>query len=246
MRLVGVDEAGRGPVLGPLVVGLLSIPKEDEHMLEEQNIDDSKYLTHAKRKIHFEWLNQQAKERGWYVDTIICQPNRIDTAVYGKGLNILEVDLFASILNRHHQSFAQYLDILLDACDVNEERFRNRISERLNNWPWQETTIVAEHKADTNHRIVGGASILAKVVRDMEIERISRELGKPVGSGYPSDPNTVRALPDLIKESGIHNDIRWSWATVERFWLKNYSTPLPRRELSGPTLFSKHDEATSS
>ena len=246
MRLVGVDEAGRGPVLGPLVVGLLSIPKEDEYMLEEQNIEDSKHLTHAKRKLHYEWLNQQSTERGWYVDTIICQPNRIDTAVYGKGLNILEVDLFASILNRHHQSFAQHLNILLDACDVNEERFRNRISERLNNWPWPKTTIVAEHKADTNHRIVGGASILAKVVRDMEIERISREVGKPVGSGYPSDPNTVRALPDLIKEAGIHNDIRWSWATVNRFWLKNYSTPLPTRELSGPTLFSKHDEATSS
>ena len=80
----------------------------------------------------------------------------------------------------------------------------------------------------------------------MEIERITMELGTPVGSGYPSDPNTVRALPHLIKEDGIHRDIRWSWATVKRFWLKNYSTPLPKRELSGPTLFSKDDEATSS
>lgn len=246
MRLVGVDEAGRGPVLGPLVVGLLSIPKEDEYMLEEQNIEDSKHLSHAKRKLHYEWLNLQATERGWYVDTIICPPNRIDTAVYGQGLNILEVDLFASILNRHHRLFDQELEILLDACDVNEERFNNRISERLDNWPRTASTMVAEHKADTNHRIVGGASILAKVVRDMEIERISSELGKPVGSGYPSDPNTVRALPDLIKESGIHNDIRWSWATVKRFWMKNYTSPLPKRERSGPNLFSNHDEATSS
>ena len=246
MRLVGIDEAGRGPVLGPLVVGILSIPKEDEYLLEEQRIEDSKHLSHAKRKLHYDWLNQQVIERGWYVDTIICKPNRIDNAVYAKGLNILEVDLFSSILNRHHRSFKQKLEILLDACDVNEERFRNRISERLNDWPWMQTTMVAEHKADTNHRIVGGASILAKVVRDMEIERIALEVGKPVGSGYPSDPNTVKALPDLIKENGIHNDIRWSWATVKRFWLKNYSTPLPKRERSGPTLFSNDDEATSS
>lgn len=246
MRLVGVDEAGRGPVLGPLVVGLLSIPKEDEYLLEEQHIEDSKHLSHAKRKLHYEWLNQQVVERGWYVDTIICQPNRIDNAVYAKGLNILEVDLFSSILNRHHRSFNQKLEILLDACDVNEKRFSNRISNRLSDWPWAETTMVAEHKADTNHRIVGGASILAKVVRDMEIERIALEVGKPVGSGYPSDPNTVKALPDLIKKNGIHKDIRWSWATVERFWLKNYSTPLPRRERSEPTLFSVDDKATSS
>ncbi|MCH1442491.1 MAG: ribonuclease HII [Candidatus Poseidoniaceae archaeon] len=246
MRLVGVDEAGRGPVLGPLVVGLLSIPKEDEYLLEEQHIEDSKHLSHAKRKLHYEWINQQVVERGWYVDTIICQPNRIDNAVYAKGLNILEVDLFSSILNRHHRSFNQKLEILLDACDVNEKRFSNRISNRLSDWPWAETTMVAEHKADTNHRIVGGASILAKVVRDMEIERIALEVGKPVGSGYPSDPNTVKALPDLIKKNGIHKDIRWSWATVERFWLKNYSTPLPRRERSEPTLFSVDDKATSS
>ncbi|RJU96389.1 MAG: ribonuclease HII [Candidatus Poseidoniales archaeon] len=246
MRLVGVDEAGRGPVLGPLVVGLLSIPKEDEYLLEEQRIEDSKHLSHAKRKLHYEWLNQQVVERGWYVDTIICQPNRIDNAVYAKGLNILEVDLFSSILNRHHRSFNQKLEILLDACDVNEKRFSNRISNRLSDWPWAETTMVAEHKADTNHRVVGGASILAKVVRDMEIERIALEVGKSVGSGYPSDPNTVKALPDLIKENGIHKDIRWSWATVERFWLKNYSTPLPRRKRSEPTLFSNDDEATSS
>ena len=117
MRLIGVDEAGRGPVLGPLVVGLLSIPKEDEHMLEEQCIEDSKHVSHAKRKKHYEWLNQQADERGWYVDTIICQPNRIDNAVYAKGLNILEVDLFSAILNRHHREFQQNLEILLDACD---------------------------------------------------------------------------------------------------------------------------------
>ena len=246
MRLVGVDEAGRGPVLGPLVVGLLSIPKKDEYLLEEQRIEDSKHLSHAKRKLHYEWLNQQVVERGWYVDTIICQPNRIDNAVYAKGLNILEVDLFSSILNSHHRSFNKKLEILLDACDVNEKRFSNRISNRLSDWPWAETTMVAEHKADTNHRVVGGASILAKVVRDMQIERIALEVGKPVGSGYPSDPNTVKALPDLIKENGIHKDIRWSWATVERFWLKNYSTPLPRRKRSEPTLFSNDDEATSS
>ena len=246
MRLVGVDEAGRGPVLGPLVVGLLSIPKEDEFMLKEQNIEDSKHLTHAKRKLHYDWLKKQASERGWYAETLICPPNRIDTAVYGQGLNILEVDLFASILNRHHKTFNKELNILLDACDVNEERFRNRISERLNGWPWMKTTMIAEHKADTNHRIVGGASILAKVVRDMEIDRIAIELGKPVGSGYPSDPNTVKALPDLIREDGIHEEIRWSWATVERFWLKTYESPLPKRELSGPNLFSNPDEATSS
>ena len=135
MRIVGVDEAGRGPVLGPLVVGLLSIPSTDEDMLIEQNISDSKHHTAKQREEQYEWILQQAEERDWYVDTIVCPPNKIDQGVAGEGLNILEVDLFASILNRHNKHHDTPCNIMLDACDVNEQRFTNRITTRMTNWP---------------------------------------------------------------------------------------------------------------
>ena len=65
----------------------------------------------------------------------------------------------------------------MDACDVNEQRFTNRISERMKNWPIEDSTIRSEHKADANHRIVGGASIVAKVVRDRFMDSLQEELG---------------------------------------------------------------------
>lgn len=238
MRIVGVDEAGRGPVLGPLVVGLLSIPADDLPMLAEHDISDSKHHTAKKRALQYDWILEQSEDRDWYVDTIICKPNRIDNAVYDQGLNLLEVDLFASILNRHNEFSEQSFDAMMDACDVNEERFTNRIVERLKDWPRDKSTIHSEHKADSNHRIVGGASIVAKVVRDRIIHELQETLGFPVGSGYPSDPNTISALPKLIGPEQIHPDLRWSWATVERYWTQNYSTPVPKRERIGTTLFS--------
>ena len=238
MQIVGVDEAGRGPVLGPLVVGILSIPESDESMLEEQNISDSKHHSAKKRSEQYEWIVEQSKKRNWYVDTIVCPPSKIDNAVYSQGLNLLEVDLFAAILNRHNAQFENACSIILDACDVNEQRFTNRISERMNEWPRQDSFLRSEHKADANHRIVGGASIIAKVVRDRVMEELQTELGFNIGSGYPSDPNTVAALPKLIKAEEIHSELRWSWSTVERFWNQNFTTPIPRREPTGTTLFS--------
>ena len=238
MRLVGVDEAGRGPVLGPLVVGLLSIPEEDESMLVDRDISDSKHHSAKKSTLQYEWILEQEQERDWIVDTIVCKPDRIDNAVEGQGLNLLEVDLFASILNRHNKKSEAPLRITMDACDVNEQRFTNRITERLTEWPRAKSTIHSEHKADTNYRIVGGASIVAKVVRDRIIHELQESLGFRIGSGYPSDPNTISALPKLIGPDQIHPDLRWSWATVERYWNQNYSTPLPKREKTGTTLFS--------
>jgi ribonuclease HII len=238
MRIVGVDEAGRGPVLGPLVVGLLSIPSGDEEMLVGQNISDSKHHTAKQREEQYEWILQQAEERDWYVDTIVCPPRKIDQGVAGEGLNILEVDLFATILNRHNKHHDMPCSIMLDACDVNEQRFTNRITTRMTNWPKENSSIHSEHKADANHRIVGGASIIAKVVRDRFMEELQETLGFAIGSGYPSDPKTVAALPNLIGPEEIHAEVRWSWATVKRFWEEHYSTPLPKRALVEGTLFS--------
>ena len=87
----------------------------------------------------------------------------------------------------------------------------------MSNWPRENSTIHSQHKADVNYRIVGGASIIAKVVRDRIMEELQESLGFPIGSGYPSDPNTVSALPNLIGPEQIHSDVRWSWSTVKLF-----------------------------
>jgi ribonuclease HII len=226
---VGVDEAGRGPVLGPLVVGAVAIPTDDIHMLIEHGVKDSKDLTHKKRLDLVEWYHMNAQQRNWRHSVIVCNPERIDHAVQSTGLNLLEVELFSEALVDIRAQVKEPLSILNDACDVNEQRFSDRIAARLPNWPWEDSIIHSEHKADTNHVIVGMASILAKVKRDDVIHQLTDEIGSPLGSGYPSDPNTKAALAGLLGEKTPHPALRWSWKTVKRAWNEIYGTDPPKR-----------------
>jgi ribonuclease HII len=229
MWITGVDEAGRGPVIGPLVVAALSIPAGDEDKLRQQNVKDSKLLSAKRRSELEEWILSQEE---WRHQVIICHPARIDSYVAKMGLNILEVELFAEALNAIGQSEGK---IILDACDVNEERFASRIASRLDNWPWP-AQLISEHKADLNHLIVAAASILAKQERDRQMANISREVGMNLGSGYPSDAITVNALPAMLTGECPHPQLRWSWKTIRNLW----PGEVPQREgITGPqqTLF---------
>ena len=229
MWITGVDEAGRGPVIGPLVVAALSIPAEDEQKLRQQNIKDSKLLSVKKRAELEEWiLNQE----GWSHKVVICHPARIDSYVVNMGLNLLEVELFAEALNSIGKIEGT---IIVDACDVNEDRFASRIASRLVDWPWP-AQLISEHKADLNHLIVAAASILAKQERDRQMKNISDEVGMNLGSGYPSDAITVGALPALLTGDCPHPQLRWSWKTIRKLWPGEIP---PRESVPGPqqTLF---------
>jgi len=128
---VGVDEAGRGPVLGPLVVGAVALPADDVPMLTERGVKDSKDLTHKKRLEFAKWFHEYAEQRNWHYSLIVCQPERIDHAVQSTGLNLLEVELFAEALVEIRVNVHDSISILNDACDVNEQRFSDRIAARL-------------------------------------------------------------------------------------------------------------------
>ena len=121
--------------------------------------------------------------------------------------------------------------IINDACDVKPQRFSDRIANQLVSWPWPNSSISSEHKADENDPFVGMASILAKQKRDECIEEISKKLGFSVGSGYPSDPNTKKIIPELLRDAP-HPQLRWSWATVEREWNKIHENELPKRSFA--------------
>jgi ribonuclease HII len=228
MWITGVDEAGRGPVIGPLVVAALSIPAEDEEQLRQQNVKDSKLLSPQRRSELEEWI---LSKEGWLHRIIICQPARIDSYVAKMGLNILEVELFAEALNAIEQREGT---IIVDACDVDEGRFASRIASRLDNWPWP-VQLISEHKADFNHLIVAAASILAKQERDRQMANISREVGIDLGSGYPSDATTIGALPALLTGECPHPQLRWSWKTIRNLWPgeipQRDGTPSPQQTL---------------
>ena len=225
--LVGIDEAGRGPVLGPLVIGICCIPEEKESLLVEAGVKDSKDLTPARRREIEAWFNQGKEEHGWYGTTVTLPAETIDLALQGKGLNWLEVDGFRQALETLPSK--ENVQIFADACDVNAQRFTQRILADLPQWPWPESRMTSEHKADTRYPVVAMASILAKEERDRSITAMATRVGFNVGSGYPSDPNTKAALGDLILQSAIDEDVRWGWATVERFWSVHRQGDVPMR-----------------
>ncbi len=117
------------------------------------------------------------------------------------------------------RSFSKVLENLsadraiLDAADVNAERFARRVKEVSGT----EMEVVAEHRADRNHPVVAAASILAKVKRDRSVREIEVAVGREIGSGYPSDPATVRFLESWVTEHGDLPPVaRQSWKTAER------------------------------
>lgn len=244
--IVGVDEAGRGPVLGPLVVGICCIPAQDEHLLVDAGVKDSKDLSRVRRRELEAWFHDMVVQRGWYGATVSLDAETIDMALQGEGLNWLEVDGFAQALETLPNKST--IDVVADACDVRPQRFTDRITSKLKDWPWPNSSFVSEHKADMNHPVVAMASILAKEERDRALQQMAERLNIDLGSGYPSDPGTKAALPHLCKQDGIDIDVRWGWATVERFWQKHRHGDVPvrgRPRTEQKTLFN-HDPPTIS
>ena len=157
---IGVDEAGRGSVIGPLVVCSFASISQTE--LIELGVKDSKDLTKKKREELYQILVEMPH------NVIICDPKRIDNS---QNLNQLEVELFAESLSIMPEG-----DIMLDACDVDASRFARNVSAI------SKRNCYAEHKADENHPEVSAASIIAKVTRDNCVKQLSHELNMDLGS----------------------------------------------------------------
>lgn len=181
----GIDEAGRGPVIGPLVMcGLLIKEKENESLIK-LGVKDSKLLTKERREFLFDKIKNVADG----FEIAILNPEEIDKAVSnhdGLNLNKLEARKSAEIINKLFPD-----KVIIDAPSNNIMKYRDYLLRFIKN---KNIQIVLEHKADFNYVVVGAASILAKVTRDREIEKIKIGIGIDFGSGYMSDQKTVEFL----------------------------------------------------
>lgn len=233
MYQIGIDEAGRGPAIGPLVVCALGIPNSDTKFLASIGAVDSKQITRKKREEISERIYLEAENRNWKIGIIVCKASRIDIERNKINLNELEIELFKEAV--YETGIKEKNGIVkADACDVNEQRFKERIRYALGA-KWKDWEIHARHKMDSEEIIVGAASILAKVRRDKEIEKISDLLNLDVGSGYPSDPKTKEAVKKLVNSKTPNQYLRWSWATVKNAWNSTHDLPIPIREEFGRT-----------
>jgi ribonuclease HII len=186
--IVGIDEAGRGPVIGPLVIAGVMIHEKDEPKLIKLGVKDSKQLTEKRRNELF----QEIKDLGVEYEILIIHPKEIDETLRSpsSNLNWLEADKSVEIIKKLKPD-----GVILDCPSTVPEKYKQYVEQKLKD----KTNVIAEHKADDNYPVVSAASILAKVTRDAEIEAMKKKYGD-CGSGYPSDPKTQEFLKKNFKK----------------------------------------------
>ena len=202
--ICGVDESGRGPVIGPLVVCGVLIEEKDETKLKQIGVKDSKLLTPKQRTELFSKIEKITKD----YKLVIAPAEQVDYALNSDELNLnkLEAQKMAEAINELKPD-----KVIIDCPSNNIPAFVDYLKLHLKS---KSIEIVAEHKADVKYLIVGAASILAKVTRDAEIKKIREKIGIDFGSGYPSDPRTVEFLnKNWDKYPSI---FRKSWASYRR------------------------------
>ena len=196
----GVDEAGRGSVMGPLVVGVVYV--ESDKALKAIGVKDSKKLTPKTREKMYDQIIAAADH--WC--TVVASSEDIDQQRKSISLNEIELNMFAEGVSKWDT-----VQILADCPDVNETAFTDRLYAKVG----KDVEIIAKHKADDTYPIVSAASIVAKVTRDRMMESIREEFGADVGSGYPSDTKTMDFIRKWIKENGkAPPNVRTSWEPV--------------------------------
>ncbi|MHA1770898.1 MAG: ribonuclease HII [Candidatus Thorarchaeota archaeon] len=205
--IVGIDEAGRGPMIGPLVVCGIAVSSTHLSEIERLGVKDSKCLTPRRR----DSLAVQIREIADRIAIRKISAHQIDSSRgAGVSLNIIEADAFASIVKELNPT-----SVFMDAADVNSERFAKIVAER-SGLSVSKCQFIAEHRADSTYPIVSAASIIAKVTRDTEIQHL-HALHGDFGSGYPSDPKTVNFVRSFIESNTeLPQIVRKSWKSIER------------------------------
>jgi len=224
--IAGGDEAGRGAVLGPLVVSLVSINEGKAKKLSEIGVRDSKMLSRKRREFLFDDIYSLAED----VRTYAITPEEINNAMRSNiSINELEAIHFARLID---ESEANPKKIYLDSPDVIPEKFGIRVSliskkplkvngvrrrekERSSNAAKAVAKVIAEHKADVKYPVVSAASIIAKVTRDRAIEELEESLGFELGSGYPSDKTTVDMIRRNLDNERLLKHVRAEWKTLK-------------------------------
>ena len=202
MDILGIDEAGRGSVLGPMVIAGVIVPEKMEKVLERMGVKDSKRLTPNRRTI----LSRKLKKMFDYEIVIITAREIDEMRAEGINLNEIEKNAMESILLKMNPEKA-----IVDAVDVKAERFQNNLCNDTG------VNVIAEHKADDKYIEVSAASIIAKAERDDQIAQINKDFIKSggIGSGYPSDPKTKEFLTHYTYDE-MPDFVRRSWATVAK------------------------------
>jgi ribonuclease HII len=196
--IAGIDEAGRGSVIGPLVLCSAFCRREEEKRLRALCKKDSKQLTPQQREDIYTKLKPFCSFR--WVEVSAADLNQLMKKM---SLNDIEAKVMADLVKQLKDA-----DVMIDMPDRYGWTFRKRMEK------YGVNRFEAEHKADATYPIVAAASICAKIVRDTKIEEIKKHSGN-FGSGYPSDARTIDALKNKEMLAALKPFIRERWKTLD-------------------------------
>lgn len=207
MITIGIDEAGRGPLIGPMIIAGIGFDEEVAKKFKLLGVRDSKML--SIKRIYL--LEREIIKISNNFKMIKLSAEQIDNRFAdGKNLNYLELDNMIDIANS-----LEGQTVIVDSPSRNTTKIREYLMKKIKN-----KKVIAENYADKNHIEVSAASIIAKANREKEVDKIKKELGYDFGSGYPSDPKTMQFIKIITENGRITQEpykkfIRKTWSTVK-------------------------------
>ena len=201
MKICGVDDAGRGSMIGPMVIAGISIEKKNIPKLRKLGVRASKKLSPKKRELLYKEIVKLVDD----YHVIRIPPRTIDKYVFEHNLNHLEAKKMAEVISNLNPDLSY-----VDSCDVNAARFGREISDLS-----KKSKVKSYHYADSRFVVVSAASIIAKVSRDRSIMRLNKTTN--LGSGYPSDKKSVNYVKKVVSsKKSLPTSIRKSWKPVQK------------------------------
>ncbi|KAF3428748.1 hypothetical protein E2986_01945 [Frieseomelitta varia] len=226
---LGIDEAGRGPTLGPMVYGIAYIPLSEKYLPVDLGCADSKVLTEEQREKIFNKICQHRKKIGWAVEVI--SPNIIANSMYRRvkfSLNDISMKSAVELTQLAIKRGVNVAELYVDTVG-RPEAYQAKLKKLFPN-----LKVIVAKKADSIYPIVSAASICAKVLRDNSLKNWQfREgtISSMYGSGYPNDPDTKRWLFDNVDDIfGFPRIVRFSWSPAERI-LQSYALSIEWEEV---------------
>ncbi len=221
--VAGIDEAGRGPVLGSMVMAIVAAKQKDISFLQQIGVKDSKLLTPLKRNKLARIIKQKLPHA-----IIKVSPKDIDTSLLSKNSSLNDLEAYTSgKLIKRIIAKASIQNIILDLPSKNKDDYVRKVRSQLS-FPANAIPIKAEYKADLHYMPVAAASILAKVTRDASIASAKKRLNLNLGSGYPADATTIHCLYEHFEKLKKEKLIRLEWKTTKELLEKRRQTTLKK------------------
>jgi ribonuclease HII len=207
MLILGIDDAGRGPLIGPMILAGVLVTKSQEEEIKKAGAKDSKLLSQIQRLSLIKIINSNSISH----KIISSSPKEIDESTNLNTLEALKAAQIINVLNNNKDK----IEVIVDCPSINTLTWKNTLISYISHS--SNLIVKCEHKADFKYPAVSAASILAKVERESAVSVLKKKYGN-LGSGYPSDPTTIRFLKENGKKLSNEGIFRKSWAT----WKKMY------------------------